>query len=66
MGAKTEIYQLINALSEEGYSIVMISSELPEIVGLCDRVVVMHEGEVKQVLEKHEISQEKIVTYATA
>ena len=66
VGAKTEIYQLINALSEEGYSIVMISSELPEIVGLCDRVVVMHEGEVKQVLEKHEISQEKIVTYATA
>lgn len=47
VGAKYEIYQLMNKLTEEGKSIIMISSELPEVIGMSDRVLVMHEGRIK-------------------
>ena len=46
MGAKYEIYQLMNKLAEQGKAILMISSELPEVLGMSDRILVMHEGRV--------------------
>ena len=65
IGAKAEIYQLIADLAGQGYSIIMISSELPEIVGLSDRVIVMHEGVVKAELTNDDITPENIMCYAT-
>lgn len=61
VGAKYEIYSIINELAEEGKSIVMISSELPEILGMCDRIYVMNEGRIVGELQKDEASQEKIM-----
>ena len=65
VGAKAEIYQLMNSLVEEGYSIIMVSSELPEIVGMSDKVVVMHEGIKTAELSENEINAERIMYYAT-
>lgn len=65
VGAKAEIYRLIERLAAEGKSIVMISSELPEILGLSDRVLIMHEGKVTGILDNRELGQEMIMTYAT-
>lgn len=67
VGAKQEIYHLMNELVEQGICIVMISSELPEVMGMCDRVYVMHEGKISGELDfsKEEVSQEKILKYAT-
>lgn len=61
VGAKYEIYTIINELAEEGKSIVMISSELPEILGMCDRIYVMNEGRIVGELARHEASQESIM-----
>ncbi len=66
VGAKSEIYDLMNQLTEQGYSIVMISSELPEIVGMSDRVIVMFEGKIMAILNKEEANAESIVTLATS
>ncbi|MDT0344113.1 sugar ABC transporter ATP-binding protein [Streptomyces litchfieldiae] len=65
VGAKEEIYQLLNELAAQGKSIIMISSELPEILRLSHRVVVMSEGRVTRVLEAAEATQENIMHYAT-
>lgn len=65
IGAKSEIYEMINELSKSGVSIVLISSELPEVLKLCDRVLVMHEGEVKGKLLNKEANQETIMHFAT-
>ncbi|WP_300522570.1 sugar ABC transporter ATP-binding protein [Aminiphilus sp.] len=59
--AKAEIHKLITDLADKGTSIILISSELPEVVALSDRVLVMHEGKVRRVLDKAEISQENIM-----
>lgn len=64
-GAKAEIYAIINALSEQGVSIIMISSELPEIIGMCDRIYVMSGGRVTGELNRGAFSQETIMNYAT-
>ncbi len=64
VGAKKEIYTLMNKFKEDGMSIIMISSEIPEILGMCDRVLVMHEGKVSGVLERNEITQEEIMRLA--
>ena len=64
VGAKAEIYALMNDLVKEGMAIIMISSELPEIVNMSDRVVVMREGRVSKILERAQISQEEIMKYA--
>jgi ribose transport system ATP-binding protein len=64
IGAKAEIYQMIQRLAEGGMSIILISSELPEIIALCDRVVVMREERVTAILSHEEISEETIMTYA--
>ncbi|MFV0529461.1 MAG: sugar ABC transporter ATP-binding protein [Lachnospiraceae bacterium] len=65
IGAKSEIYRLMVELAKEGKAIIMISSELPEIIGMSDRVIVMHEGELAGVLDSAEVSQEKILAFAS-
>jgi len=65
VGAKKEIYSIINELAEKGVAILMISSELPEIIGMADRVLVMHEGTLTAELQKDEMTQERIMHYAT-
>ncbi|MBN2860368.1 MAG: sugar ABC transporter ATP-binding protein [Sphaerochaetaceae bacterium] len=64
VGAKAEIYHLLEELVHTGKSIIMVSSELPEIIGMCDRVVVMHEGKKQAELEAHELEEETILHYA--
>ena len=61
VGAKFEIYTIINRLAEEGKGIIMISSELPEILGICDRIYVMNEGRIVGEMPAKEASQEKIM-----
>ncbi|SHR24548.1 ABC transporter ATP-binding protein [Mycobacteroides abscessus subsp. abscessus] len=65
IGAKTEIHKIINQLAEKGLAVLMISSELPEILGVSDRILVMHEGKLKVELSHEEATQEKIMYYAT-
>jgi D-xylose transport system ATP-binding protein len=65
VGAKYEIYKLMNDLAESGIAIIMISSELEEVLGMSDRVMVMHEGKSTLVLDIEEATQEKIMAYAT-
>jgi ribose transport system ATP-binding protein len=65
VGAKSEIYKLLNELADEGKSIIMISSELPEILRMSHRVLVMCEGKVTGILPAAECTQEKIMYYAT-
>jgi putative multiple sugar transport system ATP-binding protein len=61
VGAKYEIYTIINKLAEEGKSIIIISSELPEILGMCDRIYVMNEGRIVGELDHKDASQESIM-----
>lgn len=65
INAKMEIYHIIVKLAEEGKSIILVSSEMQEIIGLCDRVYVMCEGKVAGTLKKEELTQQKIMSYAT-
>ena len=65
VGAKYEIYMLINQLANEGKSIIIVSSELPELLGICNRIIVMHEGYFKgEVNETTTITQEDILKIA--
>ena len=61
VGAKYEIYTIINKLADEGKSIIFISSEMPEILGICDRVYVMNEGKIVGELDRSDASQESIM-----
>lgn len=61
VGAKYEIYTIINKLADEGKSVIVISSELPEVLGLCDRVYVMNEGKIVGELDRKDASQESIM-----
>ncbi|MCL6573740.1 MAG: sugar ABC transporter ATP-binding protein [Bacillus sp. (in: Bacteria)] len=65
VGAKYEIYNIMNKLVDEGVCIIMVSSELPEILGMSDRILVMHEGAIAGELHWKEATQEKVITYAT-
>ncbi|KSU82018.1 ribose transport system ATP-binding protein [Fictibacillus enclensis] len=65
VGAKKEIYQIMNELTEQGVSIIMVSSELPEILGMSDRILVIHEGKIAKILHRQEADQEKIMHAAT-
>jgi len=65
VGTKSEIYKLMNELAAEGKSIIMISSELPEILRMSDRVVCMCEGRLTKILDIQDASQEIIMKYAT-
>lgn len=64
VGAKSEIYSIMNDLAKEGVTILMVSSDLPEILNMSDRVVVMSEGTVTKILDHTEATQEKIMQYA--
>ena len=66
VGAKHEIYELINALSEQKKAIIVISSEMPELMGICDRLYVMSEGYITGELNKDEFNQEAIMRLASA
>ena len=65
VGAKYEIYTIMNQLIQRGVSVIMISSELPEVLGMSDRVMIMHEGKLKAILDNKDITQEVVMTYAT-
>ncbi len=65
VGAKHEIYQLMNQLVSQGKAIIMISSELPEILGMSDRILVMHEGRLAGEMSRAEATQERIMHYAS-
>jgi len=66
VGAKVEIYNLINKLAENGLAVIIISSEMVEIIGMCDRVAVMKEGQIQKILIKEELSEENIMRLAIA
>lgn len=65
VGAKTEIFRLMNALLERGAAVLMVSSELPEVLGMCDRILVMHEGRLAGELSRAEATQERIMQLGT-
>lgn len=66
VGAKAAIYEIMGELASQGYAIIMVSSEMPEILGMCDRIVVMCDGRVTGELMGHEASQERILEKAMA
>ncbi len=63
VGAKYDIYCLVNKMVENGKSVIMISSEMPELIGMCDRIYVMNEGEIKGELDAGEATQEMIMSH---
>ena len=65
VGAKYEIYKLMTELVRQGKTVLMVSSELPELIGMCDRIYVMHQGTLTGELERSDFSQELIMKYAT-
>ena len=65
VGAKVEIYNIMNQLVASGVTVIMISSELPEVLGMSDRILVMREGEIVKELNWQDASQEKVMYYAT-
>ena len=65
VGSRQEIYQIIRELAAEGVAIVVVSSDLPEILSICERVIVMHEGRITGTLNASELSEAKVMYYAT-
>ncbi len=65
IGAKKEIYDVINVLASKGVAVIMVSSELPEVLGMSDRIMVIREGEVRGIIDGAEADQAKIMTLAT-
>jgi ribose transport system ATP-binding protein len=64
VGAKIEIYKIINSLVAQNYAVIMISSEMMEIIGMCDRAVVMRNGSVAGELQKSELTEENLINYS--
>ncbi|MBU9738194.1 sugar ABC transporter ATP-binding protein [Diplocloster agilis] len=64
IGTKAEIYELINEVTNSGRSVILISSEMPEVIKMSDRVAVMHEGRITGILEHDELTQEQVIKYA--
>ncbi|MDC7289969.1 sugar ABC transporter ATP-binding protein [Blautia schinkii] len=65
IGAKKEIYSIINELAANGVAVIMVSSELPEVLGMSDEIMVIREGEVRGIISHEEANQEKVMTLAT-
>ena len=66
VGAKVEIYNLMNELKKQGIAVMFVSSEMPEVMGIADRIIVMCDGRITGELEAGEATQNKILTMATA
>jgi rhamnose transport system ATP-binding protein len=66
IGSKAAVHRFVSQLVEKGLSVILVSSELPEVLGLADRVVVMHQGHVKQVFNREEATPESVVAAASA
>ena len=64
VSAKAEIHKIISELTQKGVTIIMISSELPELIGMCDRIYVMKEGRIAGSFDRDEVTQEKILIMA--
>ena len=64
VGAKTEIYKVMNTLAEQGVAVIMISSEMPEIIGMCDRVMVMRNGKISGEVQKDELTENTLIKFA--
>jgi ribose transport system ATP-binding protein len=64
VGAKVEIYKLINALAQSGLGVIFISSEQLEVIGMCDRVLVMHNGRISGEFERSQVSEEGLMAAA--
>ena len=64
VGAKSEIYQIINDLVDQGAAVIVISSELPEILGICDRIITMRDGRITANIDRSEATQEKIMSFS--
>lgn len=64
VGAKAEIYQIMNELTQKGISIILVSTDLQELIGMSDRIIVMREGKIVKELTKEEVDQETILAYA--
>jgi len=65
VGAKSEIHRLLRELANQGIGVIMISSELPEVIGMCDRVLVMHEGRQCDIISGDQITEERIIQLAS-
>lgn len=65
VGNKFSIYELMQDIAREGRAIVIVSSELPELIGMCDRIYVMNQGTLTGELDRSEFDQEVIMRYAT-
>jgi len=65
VGAKAEIYQLIRKLAADGVSVIVISSEMEEVLGISDRIAVMHEGRLTGILQRSQFSEESVMHLAT-
>ena len=65
IGAKKEIYSVINDLAAKGVAVIMVSSELPEVLGMSDRIMVVHEGHVTGIIDSVGADQAKVMTLAT-
>ncbi len=66
VGAKAEVYEILRDISSRGIGIVLVSSELPELLNLCDRIIVMHEGRITGELTREEATEESVMRYAAA
>lgn len=64
VGAKNEIYQILYQLAEQGCAVVVVSSELPEVLGISDRIIVMREGRVSGELSRGEANEERVLQLA--
>ena len=65
IGAKKEIYEIINDLKAAGVAVIIVSSELPEVLGISDRIAVMREKRLVKIMDRSEATQENIMDYAT-
>jgi rhamnose transport system ATP-binding protein len=66
VGAKSAIHEIMSDLACQGYGIILVSSEMPEVLGMCDRIVVMREGRITATLDRSEATQEAILEAAMA
>ena len=64
VGAKAEFYRIITECAQQGMAVIVISSELPEVIGLSDRILVMREGRITGELQRGEFTEERVLKYA--